>query len=75
MTSPTGPGIAQLPRPFHHLAWSNLAAQSAEQISLAAAPMIAVLALDAGPAATGMGRCNIGIRSRDDTICARRIGC
>ncbi len=42
-----------LPRPFRDLAWSNLAAQSAEQISLAAVPMIAVLALDAGPAETG----------------------
>src|SRR2546430_13163836 len=35
------------------LAWSNLAAQSAEQISLAAAPIVAVLALGAGEGATG----------------------
>lgn len=43
-----------LPLPFRRLAWSNLAAQSAEQMSLAAAPIIAVLALGAGPAETGM---------------------
>ena len=43
-----------LPRPFLNLAWSNLAAQSAEQISLAAVPMIAVLALGAGPGETGL---------------------
>ena len=40
---------ASLPRPFHRLAWSNLAAQSAEQLSLAAVPIVAVLALGAGP--------------------------
>jgi predicted MFS family arabinose efflux permease len=39
---------------FTRLAWSNLAAQSAEQIGLAAAPMVAVLALGAGVAATGL---------------------
>ena len=43
-----------LPAAFKRLAWSNLAAQSAEQIGLAAAPLIAVLALGAGPGATGM---------------------
>jgi predicted MFS family arabinose efflux permease len=42
-----------LPRPFAHLAWSNLAAQSAEQLSLAAVPLVAVLALGAGPGAIG----------------------
>ena len=42
-----------LPAAFKRLAWSNLAAQSAEQIGLAAAPLIAVLALGAGPGATG----------------------
>ena len=47
----TRPG--KLPRAFTDLAWSNLAAQSAEQISLAAAPMVAVLALGAGPGETG----------------------
>jgi predicted MFS family arabinose efflux permease len=43
-----------LPTAFRRLAWSNLAAQSAEQIGLAAAPIIAVLALHAGPGATGI---------------------
>jgi predicted MFS family arabinose efflux permease len=39
---------------FRRLAWSNLAAQSAEQVALAAAPMVAVLALGAGAGDTGM---------------------
>lgn len=39
---------------FRRLAWSNLAAQSAEQIALAAAPIVAVLALGAGAGDTGM---------------------
>jgi predicted MFS family arabinose efflux permease len=39
---------------FTRLAWSNLAAQSAEQISLAAVPMVAVLALGAGATQTGL---------------------
>lgn len=43
-----------LPAAFKRLAWSNLAAQSAEQIALAAAPMVAVLALGAGVAQTGL---------------------
>jgi predicted MFS family arabinose efflux permease len=43
-----------LPRAFNRLAWSNLAAQSAEQVGLAAAPIVAVLALGAGAGATGM---------------------
>jgi len=43
-----------LPSAFKRLAWSNLAAQSAEQISLAAAPIVAVLALGAGEAETGV---------------------
>jgi len=38
---------------FLRLAWSNLAAQSAEQIGLAAAPLVAVLALGAGAGETG----------------------
>lgn len=42
-----------LPRPFLDLAWSNLAAQSAEQLSLAAVPLVAVLALGAGPGEIG----------------------
>lgn len=41
------------PAAFRRLAWSNLLAQSAEQIGLAAAPIVAVLALGAGPAETG----------------------
>src|SRR5713101_3728939 len=43
-----------LPPIFKRLAWSNLAAQSAEQLALAAAPIIAVLAFGAGEGATGM---------------------
>ncbi len=42
-----------LPKSFRGLAWSNLAAQSAEQISLAAVPIVAVLTLGAGPAQIG----------------------
>jgi predicted MFS family arabinose efflux permease len=42
-----------LPRPFNALAWSNLAAQSAEQLSLAAVPLVAVLMLGAGPGEIG----------------------
>ncbi|MGO4391353.1 MFS transporter [Variovorax sp. M-6] len=45
---------ALLPRSFLNLAWSNLAAQSAEQLSLAAAPLVAVLALGAGPGEVGL---------------------
>ena len=43
-----------LPRPFNQLAASNLAAQSAEQLSLAATPIVAVLALGAGAGEIGM---------------------
>ncbi len=43
-----------LPTTFNRLAWSNLAAQSAEQIALAAAPIVAVLLLGVGEAATGL---------------------
>jgi len=42
------------PPAFLRLAWSNLAAQSAEQVALAAAPLVAVLAFDAGTGATGL---------------------
>jgi predicted MFS family arabinose efflux permease len=42
-----------LPPTFNRLAWSNLAAQSAEQIALAAAPIVAVLLLDVGEGQTG----------------------
>lgn len=44
----------KLPLAFNRLAWSNLAAQIAEQISLAAAPIIAVLVLGAGAGETGL---------------------
>jgi predicted MFS family arabinose efflux permease len=40
--------------PFHRLAWSNLAAQGAEQIALGAVPIVAVLALGAGVGETGL---------------------
>jgi len=43
-----------LPAAFQRLAWSNLAAQSAEQMALAAAPIMAVLVLGAGAAETGI---------------------
>src|SRR5437764_11644272 len=42
-----------LPATFNRLAWSNLAAQSAEQIALAAAPIVAVLLLGVGEGRTG----------------------
>jgi predicted MFS family arabinose efflux permease len=48
------PGAPQFPTAFRRLAWSNLAAQSAEQIGLAAAPLVAVLALGAGVAGAGL---------------------
>jgi predicted MFS family arabinose efflux permease len=44
---------ASLPSSFNRLAWSNLAAQSAEQIALAAVPIVAVLMLHAEEGATG----------------------
>src|SRR4029077_8086203 len=43
-----------LPPTFNRLAWSNLAAQSAEQIALAAAPIVAVLLLGVGEGQTGL---------------------
>src|SRR5712691_1113212 len=43
-----------LPTTFNRLAWSNLAAQSAEQIALAAAPIVAVLLLGVGEGQTGL---------------------
>jgi predicted MFS family arabinose efflux permease len=39
---------------FRRLAWSNLLAQSAEQLSLAAVPIVAVLLLQAGPGEIGL---------------------
>jgi len=50
MSSPA----STLPRAFNRLAWSNLTAQSAEQIGLAAAPIVAVFALGAGAGETGL---------------------
>jgi predicted MFS family arabinose efflux permease len=50
----TRPNTApRLPAAFHRLAWSNLLAQSAEQIGLAATPLVAVLAFGAGAGETG----------------------
>jgi len=45
---------SHLPPAFARLAWSNLAAQSAEQISLAASPIVAVLVLGAAEGETGL---------------------
>ena len=45
---------ASHPRSLTRLVWSNLAAQSAEQLSLAAVPIVAVLALGAGPGEIGL---------------------
>ena len=44
----------RLPDTFNRLAWSNLAAQSAEQIALAAAPIVAVLTLGVAEGRTGL---------------------
>jgi len=44
----------RLPSTFNRLAWSNLAAQSAEQVALAAAPIVAVLLLGVGEGQTGL---------------------
>jgi len=48
------PVVDTLPPTFNRLAWSNLAAQSAEQIALAAAPIVAVLLLGVGEGQTGL---------------------
>jgi predicted MFS family arabinose efflux permease len=45
---------SNLPATFNRLAWSNLAAQSAEQIALAAAPIVAVLMLGVAEGETGL---------------------
>jgi predicted MFS family arabinose efflux permease len=45
---------SRLPQTFNRLAWSNLAAQSAEQIALAAAPIVAVLLLGVSEGQTGL---------------------
>lgn len=44
---------SKLPRAFNFLAFANLGAQSAEQLSLAAVPLVAVIALGAGPGEIG----------------------
>ena len=44
----------RVPPTFNRLAWSNLAAQSAEQVALAAAPIVAVLTLGVGEGQTGL---------------------
>ena len=47
----------KLPRPpaaFQRLAWSNLVAQSADQIALAAAPIVAVFALGVAEGRAGL---------------------
>jgi MFS family permease len=46
--------MPNLPASFDRLVWSNLAAQSAEQIGLAAAPIVAVFAFGAGAGETGL---------------------
>src|ERR1700744_3612565 len=46
--------VSKLPATFNRLAWSNLAAQSAEQIALAAAPIVAVLMLGVAEGETGV---------------------
>lgn len=43
-----------LPAAFRRLAWSNLAAQSAEQVALAASPIVAVLAFGADDGRAGL---------------------
>lgn len=45
--------VPTFPRSFTHLAGANLAAQSAEQLSLAAVPIVAVLVLGSGPGQIG----------------------
>lgn len=52
-TSSTSSAL-RLPAAFQRLGWSNLVAQSAEQISLAAAPLVAVFALGADARDTGL---------------------
>jgi len=53
MNEPADPNPAP-PKALRTLSWSNLAAQSAEQISLAAVPIVAVLLLQAGPGEIGL---------------------
>src|ERR1700686_172990 len=53
-SDPPASGRPAHPAAFRALAWSNLAAQSAEQIALSATPLVAVLALGAGAGTTGL---------------------
>lgn len=50
----TSTSAVRLPAGFNRLAWSNLTAQSAEQVGLATAPLVAVFALGAGAGETGL---------------------
>jgi predicted MFS family arabinose efflux permease len=50
----TSTSTVALPRPLRLLAGSNLAAQTAEQLALAAAPIVAVLAFHAREGTTGL---------------------
>jgi predicted MFS family arabinose efflux permease len=54
MPASTRASSQALPPAFQRLAWANLAAQAAEQISLAAVPIVAVLLLQAGPQEIGL---------------------
>src|SRR6202045_4215547 len=51
---PAADNALRLTATFNRLAWSNLAAESAEQIALAAAPTGAVLLLGVGEGQTGL---------------------
>jgi predicted MFS family arabinose efflux permease len=46
--------VPQLPAAFQRLAWSNLVAQSADQIALAAAPIVAVFSLGVAEGKAGL---------------------
>ena len=59
---------------FKRLVGSNLAAQSAEQIGLAAAPLVAVLALGAGAGETGFLQTAATLPSLVGTLAAASLG-
>ncbi len=67
----------RLPPTFNRLAWSNLAAQSAEQIALAAAPIVAVLLLGVGEGQTGLLQTALTLRrsscSRSPPACSPTV--
>jgi hypothetical protein len=54
MSLPFSSSAVRLSTAFRRLVWSNLVAQSAEQISLAAAPLVAVFSLGATARDTGL---------------------